>query len=168
MEEQSNKNITGITGECQGEKNIQARNERYNQFVEEITPKFSLLRNCVRAFWTGGAVCALGQALQKVMMYYGMTNEDAGLWTMLVLICTSIILTGFQWYGKLEKYAGAGLLVPITGFANGVASPAIEYQCEGDVFGTGCKIFTIAGPVILYGIFSSWLLGLVYWVIQFF
>ncbi len=168
MQEDSKRDITGITEECQDEQKIETRNKRYNQYIEGITPKFSLLRGCFRAFWTGGVVCLLGQVSQTVMMRFGLSKEDAGLWTMLLLIAVAVVMTGFQWYGKLEKYAGAGLLVPITGFANGVASPAMEYQCEGEVFGTGCKIFTIAGPVILYGIFSSWVLGLIYWVLQLF
>ena len=90
--------------------------------------------------------------------------EDAGSYVSMLLVLTSVILTGFNLYGSLAKFGGAGALVPITGFANSVAAPCIEYQKEGQVFGIGVKVFTIAGPVILYGIFTSWVLGLIYWV----
>jgi len=96
----------------------------------------------------------------------GFKKETAGYYEMLVLILLSVILTGLGLYSKLAKYAGAGTLVPITGFANSVASPAIEFQKEGQVFGVGCRIFSIAGPVVLYGILSSWILGIIYWIFQ--
>lgn len=95
----------------------------------------------------------------------GFKKDIAGFYEMLVLILLSVLLTGFGIYPKIAKYAGAGTLVPITGFANSVASPAIEFKKEGQVFGIGCRIFSIAGPVILYGILSSWLLGLIYWIL---
>ena len=97
----------------------------------------------------------------------GMDKEAAASWTTLSLIALSVILTGLNLYPKLVKFGGAGALVPITGFANSVVAPAIEYKAEGQVFGIGCKIFTIAGPVILYGILSSWVLGIIYWIGQF-
>ena len=97
-------------------------------------------------------------------MSYGMDEKTAAAWNLLVLILGSIVLTGFNLYPKIVKWGGAGALVPITGFANSVVSPAIEYRAEGQIFGIGCKIFTIAGPVILYGILSSWVLGVIYWV----
>ena len=104
----------------------------------------------------------IGQILSVFFEKMGMGKEAAGTWTSIALVLAAIILTGLHLFGKLTKYAGAGLLVPITGFANSVAAPAIEYKAEGEVFGIGCKIFTIAGPVILYGIFSSWIAGLLY------
>ena len=94
----------------------------------------------------------------------GADKEPAGSWCSLFLILISVILTGLNLYSKIGKFGGAGSLVPITGFANSVAAPAIEYKKEGQVFGIGCKIFTIAGPVILYGVFASWVLGLIYWI----
>ena len=99
-------------------------------------------------------------------MYFGMGKEDAVSWTTLVLILESVLLTGFGLYPKIAKVGGAGCLVPITGFANSVVSPAIEFQAEGQIFGVGAKIFTIAGPVILYGIFSSWVVGIIYMVLK--
>ena len=95
-----------------------------------------------------------------------MSQENASITVSICLVLLSVLFTGFQWYAPLAKWCGAGTLVPITGFANSVASPAIEYQKEGQIFGIGVKIFTIAGPVILYGVFTSWVVGLVYWVIK--
>jgi len=94
----------------------------------------------------------------------GMDEKAAGSWCSLLLVLCSVLLTGLNLYPSIVKWGGAGALVPITGFANSVAAPAIEFQKEGQVFGIGCKIFTIAGPVILYGIFTSWVLGLIYWI----
>lgn len=94
----------------------------------------------------------------------GLDKETAASWCSMLLVLISVLMTGFNLYPKLVEWGGGGALVPITGFANSVASAAIEYQKEGQVFGIGCKIFTIAGPVILYGIFTSWVLGLVYWI----
>jgi len=96
----------------------------------------------------------------------GLDKETSGGWCSLILILIAVILTGFNIYPKIAKFGGAGALVPITGFANSVAAPAIEFQKEGQVFGIGCKIFTIAGPVILYGIFTSWALGFIYWILK--
>ena len=136
--------------------------KEYQDYVKEITPTHNTPRNIFRAFWTGGTVCVIGQILSVFFEKMGMGKEVAGTWTSIALVLAAIILTGLHLFGKLTKYAGAGLLVPITGFANSVAAPAIEYKAEGEVFGIGCKIFTIAGPVILYGIFSSWIAGLLY------
>jgi stage V sporulation protein AC len=97
----------------------------------------------------------------------GASEEAAGTWTSITLILISVVLTCLDIFSSLTKFAGAGILVPITGFANGVASTAVEYQKEGQVFGIGCKIFTIAGPVILYGVFTSWILGLIYWIVTY-
>lgn len=140
--------------------------EEYNAYIKEVTPTFSTAKNMFRAFWTGGVVCLIGQGLLNLFSGMGLDEKASASWTLLVLILTAIVLTGFNLFSKITKYAGAGVLVPITGFANGVASPAIEYKKEGQVFGTGCKIFTIAGPVILYGIFTSWALGVIYWILK--
>lgn len=144
--------------------NEQKRNENYNEYVEKVTPKANCFLNCVKAFITGGAICVLGQGLTEFYKYVGMSKDDAALWTTMSLVLISVVLTGFNIYPLITTWGGAGSLVPITGFANSVSAPAIEYKKEGQVFGIGCKIFTIAGPVILYGIFTSWLLGLIYWI----
>ena len=119
----------------------------------------------VKAFVLGGIICLIGQAiLSFATNSMGLDKETAGSWCSMLLVLVSVLLTGFNVYHKLVEWGGAGALVPITGFANSIASAAIEYQKEGQVFGIGCKIFTIAGPVILYGILTSWILGLVYWI----
>lgn len=130
-----------------------------------MTPTNNLFGNMVKAFIVGGVICVIGQVILNVAMNrFGLDKETAGSWCSMLLILLSIILTGFNIYPTFAKWGGAGALVPITGFANSVASPAIEFKKEGQVFGIGCKIFTIAGPVILYGIFTSWVLGLIYWI----
>ena len=140
------------------------KQEEYKAYVEEKTPKNNVYMNMVKAFITGGAICVVGQAILNFCKSQGLEDDIAGSWTSLILVLLSVILTGFNLYSRIAQWGGAGALVPITGFANSVAAPAIEYQKEGQVFGIGCKIFTIAGPVILYGIFTSWVLGVIYWI----
>lgn len=138
--------------------------QEYEQYVKEITPTHNLWLQMGKAFLTGGAICVLGQfILNMAMNSFGLEKQDAGSLCSLILVFLSVLLTGLNIYPGIAKWGGAGALVPITGFANSVAAPAIEFQKEGQVFGIGCKIFTIAGPVILYGIFSSWVLGVIYW-----
>ena len=144
---------------------MELNKKAYDEYVKQITPVNELGSDMLRAFVTGGIICALGQASVMLMMnYFGMEKEEAQTWMLIELILASVLLTGFGIYPKIVKWGGAGALVPITGFANSVAASAIEYRAEGHVFGIGCKIFTIAGPVILYGILSSWLLGLIYFI----
>ena len=136
----------------------------YEQYVKEVTPTHNLWLQMLKAFIAGGIICCIGQGILNYAGSQGLDKQTAGSWCSLLLVLASVALTGFGIYPKIVKWGGAGALVPITGFANSVAAPAIEYKAEGQVFGIGCKIFTIAGPVILYGIFSSWVLGVVYWV----
>lgn len=118
-----------------------------------------------KAFIMGGVICCVGQFIANTAMnQFGIEKETAAGWCSMILILLSAVLTGFNLYGKLVKWGGAGALVPITGFANSVVASAIEYKTEGQVYGIGCKIFTIAGPVILYGIVTSWVLGIIYWI----
>lgn len=138
--------------------------KEYEQYVKEVTPTHNLWLQMLKAFITGGIICCIGQFILNYAKNMGLDKQDAGSWCSLLLVLLSVILTGFGIYPKIVKWGGAGALVPITGFANSVAAPAIEFQKEGQVFGIGAKIFTIAGPVILYGIFSSWVLGLGYWI----
>jgi len=142
----------------------QKQQEAYKQYVKKKTPVHSLPANMFRAFITGGIICSTGQFILNYCQEMGMDQETSGGWTSIILILISVLLTGFNIYPRIAKWGGAGALVPITGFANSVAAPAIEYQKEGQVMGIGCKIFTIAGPVILYGIFISWVLGVIYWI----
>ncbi len=147
----------------------QEEKKEYQDYIEEITPKSILWKQMGKAFVTGGLICVLGQLIINTgVEQFGMEREMAGSWCSLILVFLSVVLTGYGLYPKIVKFGGAGALVPITGFANSVASPAIEYKKEGQIFGIGCKIFTIAGPVILYGIFTSWILGFVYWISLFF
>lgn len=148
-------------------RNVQQKSmtpEEYKEYVKEKTPVSNLFANMAKAFVVGGTICVIGQAVLNYCKGLGMKDDIAGSWTSLILVLLSVILTGFNLYTRLAQWGGAGALVPITGFANSVAAPAIEYKKEGQVFGIGCKIFTIAGPVILYGIFTSWCLGLIYWI----
>ena len=137
----------------------------YQKYVEKISPQTNLWLQMVKAFVTGGIICCVGQFIVNMAMnQFNLDKDTAASWCSVLLILASAILTGFNLYGGLVKWGGAGALVPITGFANSVVASAIEYQTEGQVFGIGCKIFTIAGPVILYGIVTSWGLGVVYWL----
>lgn len=142
----------------------QQEQKEYEKYVKSVTPTHSLWLQMVKAFLVGGVICCVGQFILNTAGNMGLDTETAGSWCSLILVLCSVILTGLNLYQKIVKWGGAGALVPITGFANSVASPAIEYKAEGQVFGIGCKIFTIAGPVILYGIFASWLLGILYYL----
>lgn len=141
------------------------KNQEYNEYVKQVTPTHSLPANMAKAFVTGGVICMIGHFILTVATdSFGLDQETAGGWCSMILVFLSVLLTGLNIYPSIANWGGAGALVPITGFANSVAAPAIEFQKEGQVFGIGCKIFTIAGPVILYGIFTSWVLGLGYWI----
>lgn len=142
----------------------QTEKKQYEKYVKKMTPSHNLYVNMIRAFFTGGLICTLGQLILRTATGLGADKESAGIWCSLILIFLSILLTGLNIYPKIGKFGGAGSLVPITGFANSVAASAIEFRAEGQVFGIGCKIFNIAGPVILYGILSSWILGIVYYI----
>jgi len=146
------------------EKNEKLRDQKYNEYVSSVTPKHSWVLNLCKAFLVGGIICTIGQFFTSLYIGFGMDKETAGMYEILTLVFISVILTGLGTYQKLAKWGGAGTVVPITGFANSVASAAIEFKSEGQVFGIGCKIFTICGPVILYGVFFSWFLGLLYWI----
>ncbi len=148
---------------------VESKKQNYEKYVKEMTPVHNFWMQLLKAFLVGGLICVLGQGILNFCT--GVLNVDkdtaASLCT-IVLILLSVLLTGFNIYPCIVKWGGAGALVPITGFANSVAAPAIEFKKEGWVFGVGCKIFTIAGPVILYGIFTSWVLGVICWIWQFF
>lgn len=148
---------------------VETEKKEYQQFIKRVTPTPNLLLQMGKAFLVGGIICTLGQLILNIGMdQFGLDKQDAGSWCSLILVLLSVLLTGFNLFPGLVKWGGAGALVPITGFANSVASAAIEFKSEGQVFGVGCKIFTIAGPVILYGIFTSWLLGVGYYLFTIF
>ena len=143
----------------------QQKEQEYRQHVDQVTPTYSLPLQMLKAFIVGGIICLIGQfILNYATNRMGLDKETAASWCSMLLVLLSVLLTGFNLYQKLVKWGGGGALVPITGFANSIASAAIEYQKEGQVFGIGCKIFTIAGPVILFGIVTSWVLGIIYWI----
>ncbi len=136
----------------------------YEAYVKVKTPTHNLVKNMLKAFVTGGSICMIGQVILVMFQDMGLDEQTSGTWTSITLIGISMILTGMNLYTKLANWGGAGALVPITGFANSVVSPAIEFSVEGAVNGIGTRIFVIAGPVILYGTFISWGLGILYYI----
>ena len=136
----------------------------YGKLVQELAPKSPVWKDCFNAFWIGGLICTLGQLIMNGWGALGLSEADAGTATSMSLIALSAVLTGLSLYDNIAKHAGAGTLVPITGFANSIAAPAVEFKTEGFILGVGAKMFTIAGPVIVYGISASVIYGLIYWV----
>lgn len=139
-------------------------NEEYARLVDSLSPKSKTLKCCFHAFWIGGLICCLGQLLMNLFMDGGLDRQSASTMVGMSLILLSAVLTGFAVYDDIAKLAGAGTLVPITGFANSVVAPAVEFQTEGFVLGTAAKMFTIAGPVIVYGVSASVVYGVIYWI----
>jgi stage V sporulation protein AC len=144
------------------EKNLE--NKIYADEVKKSSPNSPLFMDCARAFVSGGIICCIGQAVTEYLKYLGCTTDDANIYTSVILIIIASIMTGLGLYAKLGKFAGAGSIVPITGFSNSVTAPAIEFKTEGFILGVGAKIFTVAGPVILYGVLTSMLVGIVYYI----
>ena len=136
--------------------------KQYSDYVDKKSPNSPIVKNCFNAFWVGGLICTLGQIIVDYCMYRGMDNTSASTVASIALIAISAILTGLNVFNRIGKFAGAGSLVPITGFANSIVSPAIEYKSEGYVMGVGGKMFTVAGPVLVYGISTSILVGICY------
>lgn len=144
----------------------QKKQQEYNAYVKQVTPTHNTFVNVCKAFLVGGIICVIGQCVLSRCQSLNLPKDSAGAWTSLSLVFLSALLTGLNVFPSVAKFGGAGALVPITGFANSIAAPAIEFQKEGQVFGIGCKIFTIAGPVILYGLCTSSLLGFIYYVLM--
>ena len=145
---------------------MRMRKKTYQQYVEAHAPRSPLFKNCCLAFLSGGMICTLGQLLLTLYTcLLHMDRESAGTLTSVSLILLSVVLTSFGVFDRIAKYAGAGTLVPITGFANAVVSPAIDSRAEGVVLGVGAKIFTVAGPVLLYGTLAGSVYGVIYWLI---
>ena len=139
-------------------------NAEYKKLADRLAPKSKTPLNCLKAFAIGGGICLLGQALKNLFLSLGTGEDPAALLSSVSLIVLSALLTGLGLYDDLAKHGGAGTLVPITGFANSVAAPAVEFRTEGWVTGLAVKMFTIAGPVIVYGTLASVLYGLIYWI----
>lgn len=140
--------------------------QKYKKMVEKASPNSHLLTDCLKAFIVGGIICSIGQFFTNILGNYGFSQQDTGIYTSVILIMIASVLTGFGLYSKLGKFAGAGSVVPITGFSNSITSPAIEFKKEGLVLGVGAKIFIIAGPVILYGLLTSIIVGIVYYFLK--
>ena len=140
--------------------------KQYGKLVEEMSPKSPIGKDCINAFWIGGVICVIGQLLVNWYGNLGLDKEAAGTAASMTLVALSALLTGLSLYDNLAKHAGAGTLVPITGFANAIAAPAVEFKTEGFILGVGAKMFTIAGPVIVYGVSASVVYGFIYWICQ--
>lgn len=146
---------------------MNAQDKRIREYAEKVkrhTPSSRVARNCLRAFWVGGVICSLGQALNMLAEHLELCEETSPMFTTVILIFLGTTLTGLGIYDRIGKYAGAGSIVPVSGFANSVAAPAIEFRREGLVLGLGAKLFAIAGPVLAYGISTSVIVGFIYWI----
>lgn len=142
-------------------KPIQSK-EEYQTYVDQKTPNSPILKNCFNAFWVGGLICSIGQIIFEICKTRGVDETTSYTIVSMILVFCSAFLTGLNVFNKIGKFAGAGSLIPITGFANSIVSPAMEYKSEGYVMGVGAKMFTVAGPVLVYGISSSIIVGIVY------
>ena len=138
----------------------------YNEYVKKKTPNSPILKNCVKAFVVGGLLCVLGQGITDICVTLGAGADAVRLITPIILVFLGSFLTGIGVYDKLGKHAGGGSIIPITGFANSIVSSAMEFKKEGFVMGVGAKMFTIAGPVIVYGVIASMVYGFIYWLIN--
>ena len=138
--------------------------QEYDKLIKDMAPKSPIVKDCFHAFWVGGSICTLGQLILNGYLSLGLEKTDAGTAMSITLVALSALLTGLSLYDNIAKFAGAGTLVPITGFANAVAAPAVEFKTEGFILGVGAKMFTIAGPVIVYGVSASVVYGLIYWI----
>ena len=138
--------------------------KQYGALVARMAPKSPMWRDCLNAFWIGGIICVVGQIFTNCYGAWGLEKQDAGTAASMTLVALSALLTGLSLYDDIAKHAGAGTLVPITGFANAIAAPAVEFKTEGFVLGVGAKMFTIAGPVIVYGLAASVVYGFIYWL----
>ena len=142
--------------------------KEYQQLAQKLAPKSPVVKDCFHAFWIGGLICVLGQLILNGFLALGLEKTDASTAASMSLVVLSALLTGLSVYDDIAKVAGAGTLVPITGFANAVTAPAVEFKTEGFILGVGAKMFTIAGPVIVYGTVAGAVYGMIYWIITLF
>lgn len=141
---------------------------KFNNIAEEVKPKPKIFTNCLKAFIVGGLICVIGQGFSNFLQSYGFSKEDVSSYTSIIMVFLGALLTGMGVYSKIAEFAGAGTVVPITGFANAIVSSAIEFKKEGFVFGVASKMFTIAGPVLVYGIGASVIIGIIRYIILMF
>ncbi len=139
----------------------------YQEYVDKKSPNSPILKNCFNAFWVGGLICSIGQIILDICKYNGLDTQTSGTVVSIILIGLSALLTGLNIFNKIGKFAGAGSLIPITGFANSIVSPAMEYKSEGYIMGVGGKMFTVAGPVLVFGISASIIVGIIYFIFMF-
>lgn len=149
-------------------KNEKMIRKKYEDMAKQVEPKPRILVDCAKAFFVGGAICTIGQFIDKYISTLGLPEEQVKTIVSIVMIFLGALLTGIGIYDKIAQFGGAGTVVPITGFSNAIVSPAIEFKKEGFVFGVAAKMFTIAGPVLVYGIGSSVIIGIVYYIISLF
>ena len=135
--------------------------KQYSDYVDKKSPNSPILKNCINSFWVGGLICSIGQIIFDFCKYKGLETTQCNTIVSISLIAIAIFLTAINLFNKIGKFAGAGSLVPITGFANSIVSPAIEYKSEGYIMGVGAKMFTVAGPVLVYGISASVIVGII-------
>ncbi len=140
--------------------------KKYQDYVDKKSPNSPIIKNCFNAFWVGGLICTIGQIIMQICKIRGLDEATSGTIVSIILIAISAFLTSLNIFNKIGKFAGAGSLVPITGFANSIVAPSIEYKSEGHVMGVGAKMFTIAGPVLVFGICSSIIVGILYLIIN--
>ena len=143
---------------------MKVNKNEYGTYIKEFCPKSPIWKDVLKAFMIGGLICTVGQLITNFFLGLGLEKKDAGTATSITLVFLSVLLTGLSLYDDIAKHAGAGSLVPITGFANAVAAPAVEFQTEGFILGVAAKMFTIAGPVIVYGVSASVVYGIIYWI----
>lgn len=148
------------------EKEEEKIKSKFQQLTSEIKPKSNLLKNCVNAFIVGGIFCSIGQFFSNYFLRIGVPKDDVSTYVSIVMVFIGALLTGIGIYDKIAGFAGAGSVVPITGFANSIVSPAMEFKKEGFIFGVGAKMFVIAGPVLVYGIGSSVIVGVIYYFLK--
>ena len=146
--------------------NTQDTQKKYQEYIDTKSPNSPILKNCFNAFGVGGLICTIGQIINLFCKYKGWDIQISGTIVSIILIGLSAFLTGLNLFNKIGKFAGAGSLIPITGFANSIVSPAMEYKSEGYVMGVGAKMFTVAGPVLVYGISSSIIVGMIYYIFK--
>ncbi|PWM67099.1 MAG: stage V sporulation protein AC [Eubacteriales Family XIII. Incertae Sedis bacterium] len=161
-------NRNGKTSGGSGAKTIQKKEvaKAYEKYAEKFTPKPTYLKNCIIAFIVGGLICMAALYVKNRLTAGGIGEEDAGTFVTMMLVCTAQLLTGFGWFDTIGKVCGAGVIVPITGFANSMVAPAIEYKKEGIVLGVGSKLFSLAGPVLACGISAATVVGIIYWAMD--
>lgn len=146
--------------------NPQDTQKEYQNYINKKSPNSPIFKNCFNAFWVGGLICFIGEIISQYCKYQGLDIQISGTIVSIILIGISAFLTGLNIFNKIGKFAGAGSLIPITGFSNSIVSPAMEYKSEGYVMGVGAKMFTVAGPVLVYGISSSVIVGIIYFIFK--